>query len=95
MEVRGLVLSATVAEFPSVLLAFAWTQSSDVPLNWGTQISLQNLTSASTVLILLSSYLPDQNRAQYCQPPNPALERTERRGVCGSSKLSAAVQLHR
>lgn len=35
MEARGLVLSATVAEFPSVLLAFAWTQSSEVPLILG------------------------------------------------------------
>ena len=35
MEARGLVLSATVAEFPSVLLAFAWTQSRDTPLILG------------------------------------------------------------
>lgn len=35
MEARGLVLSATVAEFPSVLLAFAWTQSREVPLILG------------------------------------------------------------
>lgn len=35
MEARGLVLSATVAEFPSVLLAFAWTQSSEAPLILG------------------------------------------------------------
>ncbi len=31
MEARGLVLSATVADFPPVRLAFAWTQSRDVP----------------------------------------------------------------
>jgi hypothetical protein len=35
MEARGLVLSATVANFPSVLLAFAWTQSREVPLILG------------------------------------------------------------
>jgi hypothetical protein len=35
MEARGLVLSATVAEFPPVLLAFAWTQSSEAPLILG------------------------------------------------------------
>lgn len=35
MEARGLVLSATVAEFPSVLLAFAWTQSTEAPLILG------------------------------------------------------------
>lgn len=35
MEARGLVLSATVAEFPSVLLAFAWTKSSEAPLILG------------------------------------------------------------
>ncbi|MGL4620711.1 retroviral-like aspartic protease [Chroococcidiopsis sp.] len=35
MEARGLVLSATVAEFPSVLLAFAWTQSREAPLILG------------------------------------------------------------
>lgn len=35
MEARGLVLSATVAKFPSVLLAFAWTQSSEAPLILG------------------------------------------------------------
>jgi len=35
MEARGLVLSATVAEFPSVLLAFAWTESREVPLILG------------------------------------------------------------
>ena len=34
-EARGLVLSATVAEFPSVLLAFAWTQSREAPLILG------------------------------------------------------------
>ena len=31
LEARGLVLSATVADFPSVLLAFAWTKSREVP----------------------------------------------------------------
>ena len=35
VEARGLVLSATIAEFPSVLLAFAWTQSRDAPLILG------------------------------------------------------------
>jgi len=35
MEARGLVLSATAAEFPSVLLAFAWTESREVPLILG------------------------------------------------------------
>jgi len=34
-EARGLVLSATVTEFPSVLLAFAWTQSREAPLILG------------------------------------------------------------
>ena len=35
MEARGLVLSATVAEFPSILLAFAWTESREVPVILG------------------------------------------------------------
>jgi hypothetical protein len=35
MEARGLVLSAAVADFPSVLLAFAWTQSREAPLILG------------------------------------------------------------
>jgi hypothetical protein len=35
MEARGLVLSATIAEFSSVLLAFAWTQSREAPLILG------------------------------------------------------------
>jgi hypothetical protein len=35
MEGRGLVLSATVAEFPSILLAFAWTESREAPLILG------------------------------------------------------------
>ncbi len=35
MEARGLVASATVAEFPSVLLAFAWTRSKEAPLILG------------------------------------------------------------
>ena len=35
MEARGIVLSATVAKFPSVLLAFAWTQSRESPLILG------------------------------------------------------------
>jgi hypothetical protein len=35
MEARGLVLLATVAEFPSVLLAFAWTESRETPLILG------------------------------------------------------------
>lgn len=34
-EARGLVLSATVAQFPSVLLAFAWMQSREAPLILG------------------------------------------------------------
>lgn len=34
-ESRGLVLSATVAQFSPVLLAFAWTQSRDVPVILG------------------------------------------------------------
>lgn len=29
---RGLVLSGTIAQFAPVLLAFAWTQSSDIPV---------------------------------------------------------------
>jgi len=35
MEARGLVLSATIANFPSVLLVFAWTKSREVPLILG------------------------------------------------------------
>lgn len=35
MEARGLVLSATVAEFPAILLAFAWTESREAPLILG------------------------------------------------------------
>jgi len=35
MEARGIVLSATVAKFSSVLLAFAWTQSRESPLILG------------------------------------------------------------
>jgi hypothetical protein len=35
MEARGLVLLATVAEFPSILLAFAWTESREAPLILG------------------------------------------------------------
>ena len=35
MEARGLVLSANIAEFPPVLLAFAWTQSREAPLILG------------------------------------------------------------
>lgn len=35
MEARGLVLSATVANFSSVLLAFTWTQSREAPLILG------------------------------------------------------------
>ncbi|MEO0015017.1 MAG: hypothetical protein RLZZ535_3406 [Cyanobacteriota bacterium] len=34
-ESRGLVLSATVAQFSPVLLAFAWTQSRDIPVILG------------------------------------------------------------
>ena len=32
---RGLVLSGQVARFPTVLLAFAWTQSRDIPVILG------------------------------------------------------------
>jgi len=35
MESRGLVLSAMVADFPSVVLAFAWTEFREVPLILG------------------------------------------------------------
>ncbi|MCF2146022.1 retroviral-like aspartic protease [Desmonostoc muscorum LEGE 12446] len=35
LEARGLVLSARVAEFSPVLLAFAWTKSTEVPLILG------------------------------------------------------------
>ena len=35
MEARGLVLSASVAEFSPVLLAFAWTQFREAPLILG------------------------------------------------------------
>jgi hypothetical protein len=35
MEARGLVLSATVAEFSPVFLAFAWTEFREVPLILG------------------------------------------------------------
>lgn len=35
LQARGLVLSATVAEFPSILLAFAWTESREAPLILG------------------------------------------------------------
>lgn len=34
-EARGVVLSATIAQFSPVLLAFAWTQSNDVPVIFG------------------------------------------------------------
>ncbi|PSF35580.1 hypothetical protein C7H19_16375 [Aphanothece hegewaldii CCALA 016] len=34
-EARGLVLSGTVAPFSPVLLAFAWTQSRDIPVILG------------------------------------------------------------
>jgi hypothetical protein len=34
-ETRGLVLSGTVAHFPPVLFAFAWTQSRDAPVILG------------------------------------------------------------
>jgi hypothetical protein len=34
-EARGLVLSAKVGSFSPILLAFAWTQSRDVPLILG------------------------------------------------------------
>jgi hypothetical protein len=35
VESRGLVLSGTVPPFSPVMLAFAWTQSSDVPIILG------------------------------------------------------------
>jgi hypothetical protein len=34
-EARGLVLSGTVAHFPPVLCAFAWSQSRDAPVIFG------------------------------------------------------------
>ncbi len=34
-EAKGLVLSGTVAQFSPILLAFAWTQSTDVPVIFG------------------------------------------------------------
>jgi hypothetical protein len=34
-EARGLVLSGTLAEFSTILLAFAWTRSTDVPVILG------------------------------------------------------------
>ncbi|MEM8642352.1 MAG: retroviral-like aspartic protease [Cyanobacteria bacterium P01_G01_bin.54] len=34
-EAKGMVLSATIAEFSPVLLAFAWTQSREAPLLLG------------------------------------------------------------
>jgi hypothetical protein len=34
-EARGLVLSGTVAQFPPILLTFAWTQSTDAPIILG------------------------------------------------------------
>jgi hypothetical protein len=34
-EAKGLVLSSTLASFPSTLLAFAWTQSNDSPVILG------------------------------------------------------------
>jgi hypothetical protein len=34
-EARGLVISATVTEFPSTLLAFAWTKNREAPLILG------------------------------------------------------------
>ena len=35
LEARVLILSGTVAQFPSVQLAFAWTQTNDVPVILG------------------------------------------------------------
>jgi hypothetical protein len=35
IEARGLVVSGTVAQFPPVLLAFAWSRSTDVPVILG------------------------------------------------------------
>lgn len=35
LEARGLVLSARIGQFAPVRLAFAWTQSNDVPLILG------------------------------------------------------------
>ena len=34
-EAKGLVLSGTVAQFSTILLAFPWTQSRDVPVILG------------------------------------------------------------
>jgi hypothetical protein len=34
-EARGLVISATVGDFSPILLAFAWTKSTDVPVIFG------------------------------------------------------------
>ena len=34
-EARGVIFTATVAQFPPVRLAFAWTQADDVPLILG------------------------------------------------------------
>ena len=34
-EAKGLVVSGTVASFPPILLAFAWTQAKDVPVILG------------------------------------------------------------
>jgi hypothetical protein len=34
-EARGLILSGTVGEFPPVSLAFAWTESTEVPIILG------------------------------------------------------------
>jgi hypothetical protein len=34
-EARGLVLSGTLAEFSTILFAFAWTRSTDVPVILG------------------------------------------------------------
>lgn len=35
VEARGLVMSATIGQFPPVDLAFAWVQTNDVPLLLG------------------------------------------------------------
>ena len=40
---RGLVISASVAHFPPVLLAFAWTQARDVPVILGHMNFSRNL----------------------------------------------------
>jgi hypothetical protein len=51
MEARGLVLSARVAKFSPVLLAFAWTASREAPVILGHMNFLQSLMCVFTALI--------------------------------------------